>query len=388
MTGIEVRGGSIRITFHWGGKRCRETLEGWAVTPPNLKAAARLRQEVMDKIRIGAFDYREYFPHSKRARRLGVQPGRPADSITFEEVGKLYLGSLTGRLAYSTVEGYGKLLSRYWYPKLGELPIHEIGYDMLAKIDGDTRWRSRKTRNNAVSVLRCVFGFAKDAKYIGQNPALPVKLGRHQKREPDPLRLSEVDAVLAALQGGWKNYFEYACFAGLRTSELIALRWEDVDFEAGLVRVCRARVRRRNKMETKNYRTRLVRMNARSRAALLRQKALTYEAGEWVFTKPGTHEQINDDKPPRLVWLEAVARAGVRRRVAYQTRHTYATLLIMSGEPVAWVAEQLGDTVQMLLDRYARWIEGVGYVDPGAKLDAVLGQNLGQTGGSEGNEEE
>lgn len=58
-------------------------------------------------------------------------------------------------------------------------------------------------------------------------------------------------------------------------------------------------------------------------------------------------------------------RAGVRWRPAYATRHTFATAALMAGVPPAYIASQLGHSVKILLERYARWI--VGGDDGGAR---------------------
>lgn len=42
------------------------------------------------------------------------------------------------------------------------------------------------------------------------------------------------------------------------------------------------------------------------------------------------------------MWKPALKRAGVRARALYQTRHTFATLALSSGEAIGWVAEMLG----------------------------------------------
>lgn len=71
--GVEIRDSSIRIDFQWQGKRQRETLcvNGAPLlpTPANIKYAQRVAAKVRDKIRIGAFNYADYFPHSKRASK-------------------------------------------------------------------------------------------------------------------------------------------------------------------------------------------------------------------------------------------------------------------------------------------------------------------------------
>ncbi len=47
---------------------------------------------------------------------------------------------------------------------------------------------------------------------------------------------------------------------------------------------------------------------------------------------------------------------GIRRRPPYNCRHTYATICLMSGLNPAFIAQQLGHSVQMLLSTYARWL--------------------------------
>ncbi|MBM4201968.1 MAG: site-specific integrase, partial [Gammaproteobacteria bacterium] len=155
----------------------------------------------------------------------------------------------------------------------------------------------------------------------------------------------------------YQNYFELAFFTGLRTSELIALQWGDVDWRRRTVTVQRARVRRERKV-TKTAVIREVELHSRALDALRRQKALTFLAGDWIFLHPATGQPFNDDKPPRLVWISALKACGLRHRDAYATRHTYITLALMSGANVLWVSRQAGHaTTVMTLTRYAKWID-------------------------------
>lgn len=47
---------------------------------------------------------------------------------------------------------------------------------------------------------------------------------------------------------------------------------------------------------------------------------------------------------------------GIRPRRQYDTRHTYATLCLMASMNPAFIANQLGHSVEMLLSTYAKWI--------------------------------
>ncbi len=71
---------------------------------------------------------------------------------------------------------------------------------------------------------------------------------------------------------------------------------------------------------------------------------------------------------------------GIRRRRAYNTRHTYATVVLMAGVNLAYIARQLGhkDT-SMLLKHYARWIDGADKGSEAAKLNLAFGPAVSGT---------
>ena len=57
------------------------------------------------------------------------------------------------------------------------------------------------------------------------------------------------------------------------------------------------------------------------------------------------------------VWYPTLMKAGLRRRIMYQTRHTFASNALAAGEAPSWVAAMLGHTSpEMLFSVYARYI--------------------------------
>ncbi|MEZ5556910.1 tyrosine-type recombinase/integrase, partial [Haliea sp.] len=89
-------------------------------------------------------------------------------------------------------------------------------------------------------------------------------------------------------------------------------------------------------------------------------KALSFLAGGAVFRSARYHQQaeFKTEKAQRMVFTRALKKLGIRHRRAYNTRHSYATMLLMAGVNPAFVASQLGHSVTMTLTVYSKWIEG------------------------------
>lgn len=361
--GVQIRGESIRIDFRYQGKRCRETLK-LKPTKKNLTYASGLRSEILRKIELGSFRYGDYFPDSPNAEKIA--------SPTFFQIAKAWIEGQS-HLAFSTEKEYRSILNRYWLPELGDIEINRITTTLLLEVIAKQKW-SMKTRNNAIGPLRNVFDLAHMDGMIDANPASRIKNAKTQKPEPDPLTLDEMNRVLEwmARAPEWENYFEFAFFTGLRTSELIALHWGDIDFHNRIVRVQRAKVRAKTK-GTKTSTIRDVELSSRAIGALAKQKERTFLRGEEVFLHPFTGEPIIDDRPPRLFWESALKACGLRHRAAYQTRHTCISLWLMAGANPMWVARQAGhSTPQMTFNRYARWIARADAGLEMAKVEAKL----------------
>ena len=368
--GVQNHHGTLRIWFQYDGQRCYEPMN-MAPTPANIKAAGKVRADIMDRIRLGRFDYAEFFPDSPRAAHLG--------RLSFGAFAAIWLQGQQPGLAYSTWEGYRKILDRYWLPRIGGQALAELtGSDLLAAL-ADCAFPSAKTRNNAVSVLRLVFGAAHLDGRIAVDPTARLKSVKVQREPPDPFTPAETARILEGLRARhheqhW-NYFQFAFYTGMRTSELIALRWEDIDWTAATATVRRAKVRHQIKATTKTATVRTVELGRLALEALHRQRAHTQLQGGAIFHNPNTGVPYLDDRPMREhVWTPTLKRLGLRHRPAYNTRHTYATLLLMAGANPAWAANQLGHGIQMFLTVYARWLNAADGGRERAKVEALLGE--------------
>lgn len=352
-SGVTPRGMSIQISFVYKGLRCRPTLK-LEPSKANLKYAHNLRAEILRKIAVGTFTPQEYFPDYAKFKHLGIVKTVPL----FRDHAETWLRGK--EIAKSTRLSYRKILDHHILPKFGDYKLNEITQGMIAEWLGLNDWGSMKTRNNVMIPLRGIMELAYYDNIIDTEPTARIKNAKVQKKEPDPLTLDEVDAVLEYMRRfdmQVVNYFEFAFFAGLRTSELIALEWDDIDFKRELVVVQRAKVEREIK-ETKTASVRYVELNSRAMNALMRQKEHTFLGEGVVFKNPVTKRAYADDQYQRgKFWNPTLKALGMRQRDAYQTRHTFATLNLMAGANPSWLAKQMGHTTpKMIYDVYGRWL--------------------------------
>lgn len=378
---MSAKGDRIQIRFTWRGQDLRPTI-ALRPTAANLRAAERLRRDILDEIRVGTFSLAEHFPEYRLAKRLGAEDG-DAGRRTFREWGETWSKLASRELEHSTLTIYRRHLQSYWTSIWGDrMPssiTHEMVLGRLADLangctdpDGtEHKPLSRKTQNNIIIPLRGVFELVCRSQRGVRNPTDGIKNLRTQAGNPDPFTIDEVEAILLRLRKRsleLADYFEFAFFAGLRTSEQIALLWQDVDLRQGTIRIHRARVLAEEKDRTKTLLERTVELNARARAVIKRQEARSRLAGAEVFLNPFTRRAWHDDQEQRREWAAALRAEGVRYRPPKECRDTSVTLALMSGADPLWVANQHGHSLTVMLKSYAKWIPNA---DGGRNLRAV-----------------
>src|SRR6185312_6528513 len=200
-----------------------------------------------------------------------------------------------------------------------------------------------KRIRNLLLPMRGMYAQAAEDELIASNPFVgwtPRKVEPPKEDDDiDPFSQAEVAAILAACDGQIRNLFQFAFWTGLRTSELIALRWEDVDLRNGMLSVRRAKVRQHVKAPKTKAGRRTVQLIQPALDALQDQRQYTRLQGAEVFYNPRTGAPWLHDGPIRkTAWQPALTRPEVRYRYPYQTRHTFASTLLSAGENPVWVA--------------------------------------------------
>ncbi|QPI52885.1 site-specific integrase [Massilia antarctica] len=355
---------SLQIAFVFRGVRCRESLR-LEPTAANIRYAEGLRAEISRKIISESFKYHDYFPDSPRAVLFGhvVTKKTIGDLLRAHMLGYEHAAA-HGQMSPSTRDGYRKIIDGHLLPQFGAIEVRLLTPAPVREWVG-ALGVTAKTARNILSVLRSVLDDAVNDELIEQNPldkiALKKLLTRTAKKtvyEVDPFDELEVRAILAAATGEARNLFQFAFWAGLRTSELIGLEWGDIDWIHGQVRVQRAVVAKTEKGTKTEAGKRDVLMLPLARAALQAQKEHTFLIGGRVFHNPRTCTPWETDAQIRKTcWTAILKKAGVRYRNPYQTRHTYASRMLSAGENPWWVAKQMGHVdVEMVFRHYGKWM--------------------------------
>ncbi|MEQ4765168.1 DUF3596 domain-containing protein [Providencia rettgeri] len=364
--GVMIRkhksGETINISFTFKGVHCREPLSNLEVNPKNIKYAERLLGEIYNKIEKGIFSYVEYFPKSSKLKIFGNKhKGRNINEYLDE-----YLDICETRgLSPSTIGGYKKCKSAL--STLHDLSVVDLTPGIL-KTWIQKQKTSLKTIRNQLSFLRSALDEAVTDGLITSNPANMVTASRYQSKSSpsdsdyivDPLTPEEVTAIYSAVRyEQWKNLFQFAINTGLRSSELCALSWGDIDFIGRTAHVQAASVVGVIKGTKTKAGTRVIELNEDAMTALNNQKPFTFLKNETIFEDPKTNKAwAGADAIRKKAWVPTLQKAGVRYRNPYQTRHTFAIKHISNGVNLFWLASQMGHKgPEMLFRHYGAYLK-------------------------------
>jgi len=342
----------------------------------NLKRAENHRAAILHAIVTDSFDYAATFPNSTNAVKFATQKG---DVEVLENYLDKWLDVQKKHLKTSTYDTYRKITMGKLIPWFGHLHVSAIGKKdvklQLAKVEA-----TNKTLANIQSVLRKAMQDAVDDELIETTPfhgwCYSRKEEVRERDEIDPFTKDEQAVILASLEGQGRNLIQFAFWTGMRTSELVALDWGDVDFVRGVVVVSRAMTQTAKTAEVPKTEAgrREVKLRAGALEALQAQKQHTWLAGAEIFQNPQTGKRWAGDQPIRkTLWTWALKRGGVRYRYPYQTRHTYASMMLSAGEHPMWVAKQMGHADWTMIARtYGKWMPDAD-LEAGSRAESVFG---------------
>jgi len=199
--------GRIQFDFMFEGVRYRPSIR----RPPseaNLRRARERLDEIKRQIELGTFSFAEEFPDYRFLRRLnGSAKVRSCNDVFDEFLAHCECRSARYDLVAVTLSSYRRILNGVWRPALGKMLFHQVRYSKLVAVADDRRW-SKKTYNNAISILRRAFEFGYRNHPEQHNPARSLHSARLKKKnrsKMDPFCMQDAETLIAAIHRDWER---------------------------------------------------------------------------------------------------------------------------------------------------------------------------------------
>ncbi len=340
--------------FKWGGTwYFQMTVNG----RPHKKAlstditqARLLRDQLLHKIRWGHMDGQR-------------------ESLVLGEIASRWIKLEEMKLQPSTIKDYRSIMNYHVLPYFGNWFI-----DQIRPVDVEefmaTRKCGAKRINNILVPVRSLFKMAKKNDYVERNIMLDVENLPVDRPHISPLSMKEVLSFLDAVEGTiYRSFFVVAFFTGMRLGEQTALKWREVDWERKTISIVESRVMGiEGRPKTKgSYRD--IDMLPVVEEALRSQRRQNRARSHYVFLN-NDGNPVDGETLRKTTWTPGLKRAGLEYRSMYHTRHTFATLMLSSGENMGWVQRMMGHaSLKMIQERYYRYIPNLTHSDGSAFAD-------------------
>ena len=274
-----------------------------------------------------------------------------------------WLTTAKNNLTPSSYERYEGIIKNHLIPDFGDIPLDKLTPERIqahynAKL-GDGFNPSTVRYHH--TVIHKALATAVKWGLIYRNVADVVDKPQGKRKEFQTWDENEVNQFLSSLDGNpHRTLFLLALFTGMRRSELLALRWSDIDLLMGQVAVRRglhqASDRNYYYLEPKTIKSRRVIDLPPSVIIALRKHWENSKLREGQDSLVFCHSDGQPLRPNTIsqIWKKACIDAGVKVIRFHDARHTHATLLLKAGVHPKIVQERLGhSTIAITLDTYS-----------------------------------
>lgn len=264
-------------------------------------------------------------------------------NITFEEFYREhYLKWCYKRQAYYEVKKYllNKLPERFKHLKLNEIGIKEIELIQNHILENG---KSIATCNRYTANIQAALTKAYEWNFISEEKLKLARKVKKLKGEKTRLRFlnqEEIQALLANCEPHLYSIVFTAINTGMRKSEILNLKWDNVDLKHGLILL----------EKTKNGERREIPINDPLKQLFKQLFTNRRLDTEYVFVNPDTGKRYIDLKRS---FTTACKKAGIRDFRFHDLRHTFASQLVMNGVDLKTVQELLGHKDIKMTLRYS-----------------------------------
>lgn len=259
----------------------------------------------------------------------------------------------------STVENYADH-TKPWRAILGSMRLDKLRSPHIrAGMQELLKTRSKGTVAAYVRCLHIALEWAVKDGLLRSNPATGVTPPKADKKAVKPLEAAQIGQVLTAMQGTWFRVPTLlAASTGMRRSECLNLKWEDVDLERGTVSIVQSKTDRGRRMVTLPASVvRELRAEQKQQKVNRLKYGNSYQDNGLVCPRengspvsPGSLSQKFHDVAKNLAIVATF----------HDLRHTHASILLRSGVNMKVVQERLGhSSITETMDTYSHLMQGM-----------------------------
>jgi integrase len=357
------RHGFLAFRLYW---EAYESWEGtsWKDTPKNRERAEARAVLISEQIENGTFDYLKWFPDGNKA---GVFKPKAESDNKPKTVGTFYRDWIERKKPPFVRPGlhydYTRQFRRYILPKFEETLIVEVTLPILetfrSYLNQEMGLSLKSCRNIIDGTFRAMMRDARKHGIGEKDYFADLEWPRIVSPKPDPFSAEERDTILKHFKGKHAFYYPFLSTlfgTGARPSEIIALRWGDVDLKAGVLSITKSRYMDTDSPTKTAASEREIALGEPIVSAIRSTKPLHVTERDFVF-KNREGNSINEDKWRGKYWYRALRACGIRARKFYATRHTFISDALSHGVNPQWLAEYCGTSLAMIQKHYGRYIK-------------------------------
>lgn len=267
-------------------------------------------------------------------RELGRREGQGKTWLEIMDAWKQYYTvEDLNRYSDATIMDYYSLLNK-WTHHLKKKPINEIKRsEFLHAINLIKKERSIKHTAKLKDAIKAIYKWSIDyqiARGLNDDAICGLSVSRKVMVRTEILHEAQIVKLMAEASRQnhpWYEIWGMALFTGLRSGEMRALRWSDIDFEQKMLNVTKSICQKTNKTkETKTGESRSLPLNDQSIKLLAQLKPKTFDTG-YVFPRISQWESGGQAQVLR-VFCESI---GVPSVCFHSLRACFATQLLMNG---------------------------------------------------------
>lgn len=362
---VEERNGWLCYRVYFDGWKGREST-GCRATKANRQRVERKAGVMSDLMAEGQFDYLKWFPNGNRA--ASYRPAPPpvlAPVATVREwVEQTWLPRMRPpAVRASLTKTYSKHLRCHILPAFGDNGLDEIirpllisFRTMLTDFAPQGKGLKMKTARDVIDgTFRALYRDARRDGIVTGDPFADLDWPRKVRPEPDPFTEEERDLLLNYFWHKNRHYYPLvftAFWTGLRTGELVGLRWNALDLRRSQLAVRVSRTLGEDNPPKTEKSTRKVTLREDVVAVLRDAKPLHVRPDTFAFTTQAGNP-LDEERFVEQHWHRALRATDVRPRKFYATRHTFISTSLERGVNIKWLADYCGTSVEMIEKHYA-----------------------------------